>query len=191
VPATLDDVAWPLTTARLTIRRTTPGDLPAIWRYRRLPEVSRWMTNLVEDEAAGLALLGADGRPERTLVVEHGGAVVGDLMVKLEDGWAQEEVAHAARGVQAEIGWAFHPDAQGLGLATEAARRLLALCFDELGLHRVVATCFAANAPSWRLMDRIGMRREAHLVGDALHRTDGWTDTFVYGLLDEEWARRA
>ena len=54
----------------------------------------------------------------------------------------------------AELGWVLHPDYAGHGYATEAVRELLRLCFDELGLRRVTAGCFAANTASWRLMER-------------------------------------
>ena len=47
--------------------------------------------------------------------------------------------------------------------------------------------CFAANEPSWRLMERVGMRREAHNVKDSLHRDHGWQDGYVYALLADEW----
>ena len=61
------------------------------------------------------------------------------------------------------------------------------LSFEDLRLHRVTAICFADNQASWRLMERVGMRREAHHVRDSLHRTGQWMDTMVYALLGEEW----
>ena len=78
----------------------------------------------------------------------------------------------------------------GQGLATEAVRALLGICFDQLGLRRVVAACFTENEPSWRLMERVGMRREAHHVADSLHRDHGWSDEYVYALLADEWRSR-
>jgi RimJ/RimL family protein N-acetyltransferase len=122
-----------------------------------------------------------------TLVVEHEGVVVGDLMLRVEDAWAQAEVAAEARGVQAELGWTLDPERHGRGLATEAVRELVRLCFEELGLRRVTANCFADNESSWRLMERIGMRRETHAVAESLHRSRGWLDGYGYALLAEEW----
>jgi RimJ/RimL family protein N-acetyltransferase len=69
-------------------------------------------------------------------------------------------------------------------------RELLAIAFDGLGLRRVVANCFADNEPSWRLMERIGMRREAHNVRDSLHRDGEWYDGLTYALLADEWRTR-
>ena len=58
---------------------------------------------------------------------------------------------------------------------------------DVLRLRRVVATCFADDERSWRLMERVGMRREVYAVDDALHRSGRWLDGFGYALLAEEW----
>ena len=51
----------------------------------------------------------------------------------------------------------------------------------------MTAGCFAANEQSWRLMERLGMRRESHSLRDGLHRTRGWLDGYEYALLAEEW----
>ena len=105
----------------------------------------------------------------------------------ISDAWAQSDVAEQAKGVQAEIGWALDPAYAGQGLATEAAAELVRICFEDLGLRRVKALCFADNKPSWRLMERLGMRREEYAVQDSLHRTKGWLDGMTYALLADEW----
>lgn len=64
---------------------------------------------------------------------------------------------------------------------------MIRICFEDLGLRRVAAECFAANEPSWRLMERLGMRREIHAVKESLHRAHGWVDGLGYALLAEEW----
>ena len=121
-------------------------------------------------------------------VVVRDGEVVGDLMVRIGDAWSQVEVADRARGVQAELGWTLDPAHGGQGYATEAVGELLRICFEDLGLRRVTAECFAANVASWRLMERVGMRRELHSVGDSLHRSGEWLDGYGYALLAEEWS---
>ncbi|PWD50014.1 N-acetyltransferase [Serinibacter arcticus] len=187
MPLTLDDVTWPLVTPRLEIRRAAAEDAAEVWAYRRLPAVAEWMIRL-EDELEPFTQRFVD--PERmgpTLVVHHDGRLVGDLMVRQEDVWAQHEVADLGRGATAEIGWAFDPAVGGRGFATEAARAAVRLCFETLGLHRVSAICFTDNTPSWRLMERLGMRREAHAVGESLHRSGGWLDSYTYALLRTEW----
>jgi RimJ/RimL family protein N-acetyltransferase len=186
----LATVTWPVRTDRLLIRPATAADTEPTWQYRRLEAVNRWLTRAPGTLTAYRAAFEDPASLAKTLVVERDGAVVGDLMVAVEDAWAQVEVAEQAVGVQAELGWALHPDHAGRGYATEAVRELLRLCFEELGLRRVTANCFAANEGSWRLMERLGMRRELYTVRESLHRSDGWLDGMGYALLAEEWRRR-
>jgi RimJ/RimL family protein N-acetyltransferase len=77
----------------------------------------------------------------------------------------------------------------GHGYATEAVAELIRICFEDLGLRRVTALCFADNTASWRLMERLGMRRETHAVRDSLHRSGGWLDGFGYALLADEYVK--
>ncbi|MBM9460824.1 GNAT family N-acetyltransferase [Nocardioides sp. zg-536] len=179
-----------LRTPRTTIRPATLADAEATWAYRRLPQVYEWLTFAPVSLEQWSGLLAEPFRRERTLVVEHDGAVVGDLYLHLQDAWAQAEVLASAARTQAEIGWAIDPSYGGRGLATEAVDALVAFCFTDLGLRRVVAQCFADNEPSWRLMERIGMRRESHALAESLHRSAGWLDSYAYGLLAEEWRAR-
>lgn len=183
----LADLTWPRTTERLVVRPAVEADLETIWHYRRLDVVGRWMTDAPKDRDAFVTQALADGRVKDTLIVELDGAVIGDLMLKVEDAWGQGEVAEKVKRMQAEIGWCLDPAYGGRGYGTEAARELLRIAFSELGLHRVIALCFAANEPSWRLMERIGMRREGYHVQDSLHRDLGWVDGMTYAMVAGEW----
>src|SRR3954451_1159420 len=104
----LDTVAWPIRTQRLTLRRATPEDLEATWRFRRLDVVSRWITRAPTTLEEYRPQFEDPDSLKRTLVIERGGEVIGDLMLRAEDAWAQAEVADRARGVQAELGWVLH-----------------------------------------------------------------------------------
>jgi RimJ/RimL family protein N-acetyltransferase len=187
---TLEDIAWPVRTERLLIRPATVNDVESTWSFRRLPEVTEWMTiapKSIEDYRKHFE---QPDRLPRTLIMENDGHVVGDLMIRIEDAWVQAEVADQGKGAQAEIGWCIDPAYGGRGLATEATHELMRICFEDLGLHRVIALCFADNVASWRLMERVGMRRETHTIRDSLHRSLGWLDGYGYGLLKDEWESR-
>ena len=136
------------------------------------------------------ARFAAPERLDLLLIVERDGAVIGDLMVKVEDAWAPADAVSRARGVQAELGWALRPEDTGRGYATEAVEAALRICFEDLRLRRVTASCFTANTASYRLMERVGMRREARTVKNALHPSGEWMDGFGYALLAEEWRGR-
>lgn len=184
---------WPISTSRLEIRRCTPEDLDALWEFRQVPDVNRWLgVAPATREAFHQRYLDPD-RLAATFVIEllptsdASRKVIGDLMVRIEDAWAQLEVAGDAKGVQAELGWALDPAFVGRGYATEAVKAAIDVCFGPLGLRRVHAGCFAENEPSWRLMERIGMRREEFSRKTGLHRSGEWMDGMNYGLLAEEW----
>jgi RimJ/RimL family protein N-acetyltransferase len=191
VAAPLDGVGWPVDTPRLSLRPATTADLGPTWRYRQLEVVSRWLIRAPRTVEDYRVQFEAPESLAKTLVIELHGEVIGDLMVTVEDGWAQAEVVERARGVQAELGWVLHPDHAGHGYASEAVRGLIRLCFEELGLRRVSANCFADNEASWRLMERVGMRREIHTVRESLHRSGRWLDGLGYALLADEWRKDA
>jgi len=184
----LDDAVWPVRTERLVLRRFEAGDVPRIFDYRSQAEVAEWIGGRAAD-VDSLAERFGDG--STAVIVEHDGQLIGDLMVKVQDAYAQREVVEQAQATEAELGWVFDPAHHGQGFATEALTALLRICFEDLGLRRVVAMCFAANEPSWRVMERLGMRREAHNVKDSLHRDHGWQDGYAYALLAEEWRTQA
>lgn len=182
---TLADLDWPRHTARLSLRPPSLDDAPAIYDYRRLPEVNRWLSNEVGDYAGFLGKFAQ--RQASWLVVERDGQVIGGVKIDIEDGWAQAEVSVQARNTQAELGWTFHPDVFGQGYATEVVRELLTICFQELGLRRIHAGCFADNIASWKVMEKVGMRREGYYVAESLHRELGWLDGLTYAMLADEW----
>ncbi len=186
----LDRVAWPVRTARLTIRPPVRSDLEATWRIRREESVSRWITSAPGTLDEYREKFENPDRLAKTLVVELDGEVVGDLMLAVEDAWSQTEVAEQAKDVQAELGWCLDPARQGHGYATEAVEALIRICFEDLGLRRVTANCFADNEASWRLMERVGMRRELYTVSESLHRSGVWLDGMGYALLADEWRAR-
>ncbi|SDP58224.1 Protein N-acetyltransferase, RimJ/RimL family [Pedococcus dokdonensis] len=185
MPKDLTHVDWPVSTARLTIRRATADDADAVLAYRTSPSVTEWMGIPPEDFRARFV---APERLDLLLVIERDGVFIGDLMVRIGDAWSPLRLTDQAEGVQAELGWGLRPEETGHGYATEAVEEVLRICFEDLGLRRVTAGCFADNVRSWRLMERLGMRREQHAVRDALHPSGEWRDGYGYALLAEEWA---
>jgi len=182
--------AWPIRTARLEVRRATPDDLDAIWEYRSLTEVNNWLGGGSGSLESFRERLQDPTRLDTLFAItllDGDAPLIGDIMVRVGDGWSQREVADQAAGVEAELGWALAPRFTGHGYATEAVRAVIDVCFGPLGLRRVHAGCFAANEPSWRLMERLGMRREELSRKTALHRSGEWMDGMSYGILAEEW----
>lgn len=177
-----------LQTERLSLRAASAADAEATWAFRRLPAVQEWLTGTPATLDEYRSFFAEPSRLATTVIVElrHGGAVIGDFMLRVEDSWAQLDVAERARKTRAELGWVLDPAHSGHGYAAEAVRELIRHCFEELHVRRIVANCFLANTASWRLMERIGMRREAHAVRESLHRSGQWMDTVSYALLADE-----
>jgi RimJ/RimL family protein N-acetyltransferase len=179
----------PVETARLTLRPFTPADFGDLYAYQSRPDVARYLHWDARDRAQvreALArqcdetALRADGDWLTFAVVwREAGKVVGEAGLKL--------VSRENR--QGEIGFVVNPDYHGRGLATEAAESLLMLGFDAIGWHRVIGSCDARNHPSARLMERVGMRREAHFVQNEMVKGQ-WADELVYAILDLEWRAR-
>lgn len=176
-------------TDRLLLRPFEPGDVDDVWAFQRLPEVARHMLREPRDRAA--AERSVRGMMAETVFAENGdaltfavvlpgsGTVIGEASIALR--------SRAHRG--GEVGYVLHPDHQGRGLATEAAGELLAVGFGELGLHRIVGTCSAHNLASARVLERLGMRREAHFRASRLVKGE-WRDELVYAILAGEWRVR-
>ena len=85
-----------------------------------------------------------------------------------------------------EIGWVFNPKYQNRGYASEAAKAILEYGFKEMNLHRIIATCQPENIPSYRVMERIGMRREG-LFKKCIPKGNEWWDEYYYAILEEEF----
>lgn len=86
-----------------------------------------------------------------------------------------------------ELGWAVAPPHQCRGYATEAARAVLSHAFGTARIHRVIATCNPDNTASVRVMEKLGMRREAHFRKGHEQPDGSWTDEYFYALLESEW----
>ena len=81
-----------------------------------------------------------------------------------------------------EIGYVFNKEYYKNGYATEAVFALCTYLFKEENVHRVYADTDTRNVDSYRLLERIGMRREAHFISD-YYAKDEWTDSYIYGML--------
>ena len=92
---------------------------------------------------------------------------------------------HDANTDNSAFGYCYSRDAWGRGYGTEAAGALAELAFTRLGHHRIWATCDARNHGSYRIMEKVGMRREGHLLKNTKAH-DGWRDSYVYALLADE-----
>lgn len=82
-----------------------------------------------------------------------------------------------------DIGWRLHPDVWGQGLATEGAKACLDFAFGELGLDQVVSVAVKQNAPSIRVMEKIGMHYDSDFDHPALVESPRLSKCVLYRTL--------
>lgn len=167
-------------TSRLCLRAIAASDWSAIHSYMSDPHVTAFLPQGVLDEQAARAFAlkqSGEDREAVAVVEKASGLLIGHMPFHA---WAEPQTY--------EIGWAFGRAHQGKGYATEAGRALLAHAFGSLGAHRVIATCQPENTASWRVAEKLGLRREGHFRA-ALYRAPGvWWDEYFYALLAAEYA---
>jgi RimJ/RimL family protein N-acetyltransferase len=175
-----------LETNRLVLREFEAGDWEAVHEYASDPQVVRyveWGPNSEEDTRAFLQYaLTPPEQPRRqcslAIVLKAEGRLIGGCSIAVSnpeqrEGW---------------IGYIFNRDFWGQGYATETARALVAFGFEQLGLHRILATCDPENVASARVLEKAGMRREGHLR-EHLWQKGKWRDSYLYAILEREWQR--
>ena len=183
------DLSIPIETERLRLRPFTIADVDAVHAYHGLDEVARYQywEQRSRDEVVQEVTKWADGGWDRqvadaeaivfAVTLSQSGILIGDMVLLFRDKEAR----------QGEIGFTFNPSHGGKGYATEAARAVFAAGFGHFNLHRIFGRCDARNMASWRLMERLGMRREAHFREHALFK-GVWDEEFHYAMLAREWA---
>lgn len=144
----------PLLTPRLRLRALTADDLDALTAVYTHPLVARWIGPHTRADVADEIALHVAGQAERgwsfwAVEDRESGRLLGDCGL--------QPLEH--RGPEPELGYELHPDAWGRGVATEAARAVMAAAFGPLGLDRVVAVVKPEHRASQRVLEKAGLRR--------------------------------
>ena len=175
---------WPLRTERLTLRPWDESDFDVFFEMQRDPESARWLYNEARDEQDARRIF--ELKKAGHELVEEGqwlsaAAVAdGEVVVDVSFHWVSAE--HRT----GEIGYFAHPRHAGKGYATEAARAFLAWAFEAAGFHRVIGRIEPHNVGSGRVLEKLGMRKEAHFVDNEWVKGE-WSSEAVYAMLEHEW----
>ncbi len=179
---------FPIETERLILREFRAGDEPDIHEYAGDPEVVRFMEwgpnsrdttrlvlrNWLREQEVGIehsVTLGIELKSEQRLI--------GAIRVTVKD----------ERNRTADFGYSLNRRYWGRGYATEAAHAMLDTGFRRLGIHRIFAMCDTRNIASFRVMEKLGMRREATFEKDVIQKGE-WRDSYLYAILADEWIAR-
>ncbi len=175
-------------TPRLLIRRFLASDLQDAFEILSEPEVAKyefWDAFTFEETRDDLEIQSAvlpgtfEVWNEFAVVLKPGekssGKVIGNISFRINDAVQR----------QAEIGFHFNVAFHGLGYGQESVTGLIEYLW-KLGAYRIWAVSDIRNKASWKLMERLGMRREGHMVHNCFVKGE-WCDEYHYALLEPEW----
>ncbi len=174
----------PIETARLRLRQFAPQDIEAFLAYRNDPDVARyqgWEATSRQEAEDFIAEMGAlqPGTPDQwfqfALALKSSDVLIGDIGLRVDE-----------NGQQGMVGYTLAREYQGQGYMTEAMRAVLDMAFEQFMLHRMIALVDPANTPSWKLLERLGFRREGHFIEHWFNK-GRWVDDYQYALLGREW----
>jgi len=186
----MSSLRLPIETAHLQLRPFERGDVEAVRRYHTLPSVQRYVerpTRYPEDVAAAIAVMRGQvelHRPGDTLTLamvrkgDH--QLIGQVSLKWSD----------ATSGQGELRFAIDPAQSGKGYLTEALTALIDLAFDHFRIHRLMVRCDGRSHHSIKLMQKLGLRLEAHYREHALFQGE-WDEELHFAVLDREWRPNA
>ena len=176
-------------TERLALRTLEASDADAVHAYRVDPEVSRyqgWPFSSIDDTRAFLARQhGMDPFAlndwfQIGIILRDTGEVVGDFGLRARDNDRR----------QVEVGIALARPFQNRGLGSEALNALLKFLFTQPDTHRIYCSVDPRNRPCLRLLEKAGLRREAHMI-ESLWFKGEWVDDVILAILRREWVAQA
>lgn len=181
-----DDKFTELEGEQVRLRRFKLGDVKPFVVYRSDPDVARYQSwDAPYPLAHGERLIKSTQRQhpdtpgqwyQFAVVLSSTGELIGDCGAKSD----------AADPRQAEIGYTIAKQHQGRGYGIDTVRTLLGYLFDSRDKHRVTASCDPRNTGSIRLLERVGMRREGHLL-ESIWFKGQWADDLLFAMLRREW----
>lgn len=169
-------------TEHLLIRKFTPDDWQDLFEYLSKPDVIKYEPYDVftEEQAKQEAINRSRNSSFLAVCLNDCSKLIGNLYIVEQefDTW--------------ELGFVFNNSYQGKGYATEATKALIETLFTNGTARRIVAMCNPVNIPSWKLLERLNMRREGHRIKNVWFFKDQnenpiWKDTYEYAILKEEW----
>jgi RimJ/RimL family protein N-acetyltransferase len=172
-------IDWQIVTARTMVRPAVAADAAALHLSRGQMPFDPQTRSRSDTEAliAGMAqrpAIDAAGWQQFAVRALDDGRFLGDIGVNFD----------TPRNKQAEIGFAFAPEARRQGFATEAVGAMVDWLFAS-GRHRLIAQTDMRNIATQRLLERLRFRREAvHL--QSWEEQGQWFDEIAYARLRHE-----
>jgi RimJ/RimL family protein N-acetyltransferase len=171
-----------LETERLIIRWFLPDDWQDLFEYLSQKDTVKYepYTVFTEEQSREEAIRRSQDSNFFAVCLKNSGKLIGNVYLAKQDFEAWE------------LGYVFNSNYHGQGYATEAVKALINEVFTRDKAHRTIAMCNPLNIASWKLLEKIKMRREGHYIKNIWFFKDMkgspiWQDTYEYALLREEW----
>ncbi|MDQ0416448.1 RimJ/RimL family protein N-acetyltransferase [Croceifilum oryzae] len=174
-------------TDRLVLRRFCTSDIDTFHFYRSNPEVATFQSweNYQYQDAQTFVNQQMNHQPNQpgtwfqfAVALAETNQLIGDCA--LHTPTVEPRIV--------EIGFTLSPEYQGNGYATEAVGALLRYVFHSLGKHKAIAFSDVRNSKSIAVLERVGMRREGHLLQNYMSKGQ-WIDEYQYSILRTEWEK--
>jgi RimJ/RimL family protein N-acetyltransferase len=174
-----------INTPRLVIRQFQETDYEDLFEYLSDPAIYLFEPGepITLDQAKELAKKRSQGTIFWAVVLKNTQKMVGHLYF---------DQTEPKDFLTWELGYIFNPAFQNKGYATESTNALVRYSFDHFGTHRVVAHCNPNNIASWKVLEKIGMRKEGYFRKNVYlkNKPDGsplWVDSFEYAILNDDF----
>lgn len=172
-------------TERLIARKFSPEDWKDLYEYLSNEKAVEYEPYEVftEEDCREEAIYRSGSENFLAVCLKENGKLIGNLYFQQQE---PEEFKTW------EIGYVFNPRFYRRGYATESCRELLGILFKQYRAHRVMARCNPGNTASWKLLERLSMRREGYFKKPAFFKVDSegkpvWHDAYEYSILEEEY----
>ena len=177
-----------LETNRLFLRKFKPDDWEDLYEYLSLEEVVKYEPHDVKskEECREEAFNRSKNTAFWAVCLKDNKKLIGNVYFQ------QQEPKDFMTW---ELGYVFNPQYYGKGYATEASEKVIEYGFEKLDAHRITAGCNPDNTSSWRVLERLKMRREGYFIKPIFFKRDAngqsiWQDAYQYAILKEEWFKR-
>jgi len=166
-------------TKRLLIRNFIEDDYNDLYEYLSDKETYRFEPGEPITLETAKDLCKERSKTGNFLAVQLGNKVIGHIHF---------DQTEPKKSLTWEVGFIFNRKYHGKGYATESLRAIIEHGFRNMNIHKIIAHCNPKNVASWKLLERVKMKREGKLRKNIFFNKDKegnpiWLDTYEYGLL--------